>query len=255
MPLPLLREDYCDFVVLGEGELRFPKLLKAIENSYGFEDIDGIGYKKDSIGHPPWTGDQKEGNVFGLKLAGKRIEVHDPDGCFDGKIIIRRRGLAVDLKTQYVHVVSKKTERLFIAAAKRNEVILQSSRGCNWSVTSCEFCSVGGQYTQTNPETGKTTSVYRYIPYELWSQDLMAIYNLHPFDFIELEDENSSWFIKDWRYAELLKSLGIQYHLHLRSDQLQREDIIEKLAATGCLRIHIGAESGNDETLALMRKH
>ena len=265
MPLQLLREDYCDFVCIGEGEIRFPKLLKAIESGHGFKDIDGIGYKRESIGYvssPPEDEVYRgEGELSSLRLVPirnhdkDRIEFYDPDGCFDGHIFIRRRGLAVDLKSDYVHAVSAKTARLFIEAAERNEVILQSSRGCNWSPTSCEFCSVGGQYTQIDPKTGRASSVYRHIPYDLWSRDLNEIYNLQQFDFIELEDENSSWFIKDWRYAELLKSLNIQYHLHLRSDQLQREEIIERLAATGCLRIHIGAESGNEQTLQLMRKN
>jgi radical SAM superfamily enzyme YgiQ (UPF0313 family) len=89
----------------------------------------------------------------------------------------------------------------------------------------------------------------------MWEKDIRAIYALQPFSFIELEDENSSRFLKDRRYAKLLRSLGITYHLHLRSDQLTDEETIGWLAETGCVRIHIGAESGNEETLALMRKH
>ncbi len=263
-PLQSLRENFVDFVVIGEGEVRFPKLLKAIETGEGFQNIDGIGYKKESVG---FEADIKEHAVFegasampfGLQLrpAGKKdvIEIHDPNGCYDGHIMINRRELAVDLKEQYVHVLSPKTKRLFVEAAKRNEIILQSSRGCNWSPTSCEFCSVGGQYTQYDKRTGKTSSIYRHIPFEIWAEDIQAIYNAHPFTFIELEDENSSHFLKDWRYANLLKNLEVQYHLHLRSDQLRNEETIEKLAETGCIRIHIGAESGNQKTLALMRKN
>jgi len=267
-PIQSLRESFVDFVVLGEGELRFPALLKAIENGYGFKDIDGVGYKRTSIGYRSSEEEdavfaQKPDTPFGLNLkvisggSGKEtIELHDPDGSyFNGAIVVRQRGLAVDLGKQYVSAVSPKTLRLFKAAAKRNEVILQTSRGCNWSPTSCEFCSVGGQYTQNDPKTGKTSSIYRYIPYELWSKDLVAIYNEEPFTFIEVEDENSSWFVKDGRYADLLQKLGVKYHLHLRSDQLQKEEVVSYLAKTGCIRIHIGAESGNEDTLKLMRKN
>src|SRR3989344_4859972 len=42
----LLLEDYCDYAVLGEGEIRFPKLLRAIERELSLESIDGIGFKK-----------------------------------------------------------------------------------------------------------------------------------------------------------------------------------------------------------------
>lgn len=265
MSLQSLKESYVDFIVIGEGENRFPKLLNAIETGAGFRNIDGVGYKKTSVGY---RSSPEEDEVFkelpavsGLKLrpiAGSLkeiIELHDPNGCYDNWIFIRRRGLAVNLKTEYVSAVSPKTHRLFIEAAKRNEVILQTSRGCNWSPTSCEFCSVGGQYTQFDEKTGKVSSVYRYIPFELWKKDLQAINRLQPSTFIEIEDENSSRFIKDWRYAELLKELGIRYHLHLRSDQLQNEEIISRLAESGCLRVHIGAESGNEHTLQLMRKN
>ncbi len=263
-PIQSLNENFVDFVIIGEGELRFPRLLAAIENGSGFKDIDGIGYKRTSVGYRPVPEEDRvflrdTAAVFGLNLrvipGGKEIiELHDPDGIYPGDIVIRRRGLALDLKTQYVSAVSGNTLRLFVEAAKRNEVILQVSRGCNWSPTSCEFCSVGGQYTQYDERTGKTSSVYRSIPYERWARDFTAIWNAEPFTFCEFEDENSSWFIKDWRYAELAQQLGVKYHLHLRSDQLQKESVIRKLAETGCIRIHIGAESGNNDTLKLMRK-
>jgi len=266
MGLQTLREDYADFIIIGEGERRFPRLLKAIEAGRGYKEIDGVGYKKTSAGYQSSAEEdgifkEENGAFHGLKLrpvSGRmkeKMELHDPHGCYDSRIFIRRRGPLLNLATQYVSAVSPKTARLFVAAAQRNEVILQSSRGCSWSSTSCEFCSVGGQYTETNDQTGKTTSLYRFIPFTPWAKDLQAIYNLWPFDFIELEDENSSQFVKDWRYAEFLKGLGVKYHLHLRSDQLQKEETIARLAATGCLRIHIGAESGNNETLALMRKN
>ncbi len=264
-PVQSLQEDFVDFVVIGEGELRFPKLLSAIASGRGFGEIDGIGYKRTSVGfapHPeePSAFEPQENAVSGVKLrvlsTGREIiEMYDPDGVYENGIAARKRGLSLDLKTQYVHPVSPQTARLFKAAAERNEVMLQTSRGCNWSPTSCEFCSVAGQYTQTDPKTGKNTSVYRYIPYELLEQDILAVYKLQPFTFLELEDENSSWFLKDWRYAELLHKLGVQYHLHLRSDQLQKEEVIAKLAETGCIRIHAGMESGNDQTLSLMRKN
>lgn len=265
-PVPSLREPFVDFVVIGEGENRFPRLLDAIGRRSGFKNIDGIGYKKSSAGY---ASSPEEDAVFetpNLPIVGVHlrpitgpmkeiIEIHDAHGSYDDcTIFIRERGLTLNLKTSYVQAVSEKTKRLFAAAAKRNEVILQTSRGCNWSPTSCEFCSVAGQFTQKDAK-GRVSSVYRYIPFELWEKDLRAIYEIQPFDFIELEDENSSHFVKDWRYAEVLKELGITYHLHLRSDQLQDEATIAKLAKSGCIKIHIGAESGNEETLKTMRKH
>jgi len=264
-PIESLRENFVDFVVIGEGEIRFPRLLKAIETGCGFKDIDGIGYKLNSVG---FKHSKRELSIFesnkssvvgGVKIqttSGGRelIKMYDSDGVYENSIVIRKRELSIDLKNQYIHPVSPTTERLFRAAAERNEVMLQEARGCNWSPTSCEFCSVAGQYTEIDPITGKNRSVYRYIPYEHFKRDIYEIYAIKPFTFLQLEAENSSHFIKDWRYAELLQSLGIKYHLHLRSDQLTKENVIAKLASTGCIRIHAGMESGNDETLKLMRK-
>lgn len=264
-PLPSLREEFVDFVVIGEGEERFPRLLAAIANGEGFKAIDGIGYKRSSVGYVSSYDEDKAFDEPGEPITGVRlraingpmkeaIEIHDANGAYDGdNVVIRRRTLTVNLKKRYVRAVSAKTEPLFKAAAMRDEVILQTSRGCGWSNTSCEFCSVAGQFTQW--KDGKSSSVYRYIPFDAWSADLIAIHELHPFTFIELEDENSSYFLKEKRYAELLQALGITYHLHLRSDQLQDEKTIAWLAATGCVKIHIGAESGNDATLEAMRKH
>ncbi len=265
-PVQSLRENFVDFVILGEGELRFPKLLAAIETSRGFKDIDGIGYKPTSVGFTSSPEElsgfePRDTSTFGVKLrtivGGKKkiIEMQDPDGVYEGNIFIRKRGLVVNLKTQYVHPLSPKTERLFRSAAIRNEVMLQTSRGCSWSSTSCEFCSVAGQYTQNDPQTGRTSSVYRYIPYELFERDIFDIYNVQPFTFIDLECENSAWVLKDQRYIELLHRLKIQYHLHLRSDQIKSEEMVKKLAETGCVRIHVGMESGNEETLTIMLKN
>jgi len=224
-PVESLREKFVDYVIIGEGELRFPRLLKAIEIGKGFKEIDGIGYKKESVG---FTHDPDELAVFESKetastggvqlrvMSSKReiIEMHDSDGLYEGHIIVRKRGLSVDLKRQYVRAVSARTMPLFVAAAQRNELMLQTSRGCNWSPTSCEFCSVAGQYTETDPGTGKNRSVYRYIPFEHFEHEIRCIYATQPFTFMADEAENSSWFLKDWRYAELLHSLGITYHWH-----------------------------------------
>src|ERR1700722_16805750 len=47
-PIESLRENFVDFCVIGEGEVRFVKLLAAIESGRGFKDVDGVAYKKSS---------------------------------------------------------------------------------------------------------------------------------------------------------------------------------------------------------------
>ena len=48
-PEGVLRSPFVDYIVLGEGEIRFPLLLKQIKRGGigGVEEIDGIGYQVD----------------------------------------------------------------------------------------------------------------------------------------------------------------------------------------------------------------
>ena len=202
LPENSLQEPFIDYVVLGEGEERLPALLTAIKTGKGFQEIDGVGYKK------------------------------------DGEIVVNPRTRLVDLKQNYTSPISERTERYFIHAAKRNEVILPVSRGCPWATKrhACTFCSVRDQYIGT----------YRYVPFEKWIADFERIYTLQPFSLIEMEDENSAYFVKNPQFAEALVKRSVKFHLHLRADQLQDEETVKQLALSGCSRIHIGVESGND---------
>lgn len=195
-----LKEPFIDYVVMGEGEERLPKLLDAIFH-HEEPKIDGVGYKK------------------------------------NGRIIVNPRTTLFDFSNNYVSPVSEKTEKYFLAAAKRNEIILPVSRGCPWAnnTRACSFCSVRDQYLGS----------YRHIPFEKWVIDLNRIYKIHPFSLIEMEDENSAHFVNHPEYAEALQKKRIRYHLHMRADQLQNEVSIRRIAETGCHRIHVGVESGN----------
>jgi radical SAM superfamily enzyme YgiQ (UPF0313 family) len=266
-PVDSLEENIVDYVVLGEGERRFVQLLNSLRDGNDISTIDGVGFKKESVGINElslriFTQNRLPILDFGAhftevpnsKMKG-RIELHDPDGCYNGHIHIKRRGQALDLEREYIHPVSIKTARFFLAAAKRNQVSFPDARGCAWSGTSCKFCSVEGQYTAFSDTTGKSSAPYRWIPFEFWEKDIRAIYALHPFTYLEVEHENGTRWIQDWRYAELCKELGIGYHVHLRSDQLKKDVVVKKLADTGCIRVHVGAESGDQRTLDLMNKN
>ncbi len=55
LPEQLLKEDFVDFVIIGEGELPFPKLVENIHDYERLKKIKGIGFKKDGkiIINPP----------------------------------------------------------------------------------------------------------------------------------------------------------------------------------------------------------
>ena len=115
LPENCLQENYVDYVVLGEGEDRLPKLLQAMQSKISFEEVDGIGWKE------------------------------------NGKIRINPRTKVFDFQNAYVSPLSERTEKYFKIAAKRNEVILPISRGCPWANNkrACSFCSVRDQYLGT----------------------------------------------------------------------------------------------------------
>ena len=45
LPEQCLKEDYIDYVVIGEGEITITEFVKALRRGNGFDDIAGLGYK------------------------------------------------------------------------------------------------------------------------------------------------------------------------------------------------------------------
>jgi len=115
-PQSCLAEPYIDYVVMGEGEERLPALLSAIRRGYGWEVIDGVGYRTE-----------------------------------EGAVRVNTRLHILNLEHRYTSPLSSRTMRYFKLAAARDEVILPTSRGCPWAnkQRACAFCSVRDQYLGT----------------------------------------------------------------------------------------------------------
>ena len=47
LPEQCLRENYIDYVVMGEGEITIVEFIKQLEGNKQFDSIDGLGYKKE----------------------------------------------------------------------------------------------------------------------------------------------------------------------------------------------------------------
>ena len=106
-----LADPLVDYLVMGEGELRLPALLRAIYRPEYLPLVDGIGYRGPA-----------------------------------GQVTVQTRLHVPDLERDLPDVVDEWTIDYFAAAARRNEMIMPASRGCPWSTDSCDFCSVGSQY-------------------------------------------------------------------------------------------------------------
>jgi len=207
-----LADPLVDYVVFGEGELRLPALLRAIYTPDYLPSVDGIGYRNR-----------------------------------DREVVVQKSLHVPDLERDLPDVVNEFTLGYFLAAARRNELILPASRGCPWSTDSCDFCSVGPQYMDS----------YRKVPFLLWQRAIQEVLKHARFSHIELEDENSATAVKPAEpYLPFLRSQNITSHLHLRSDQLLEPDRVRWMAEMGVVRVHIGVESGNERVLNLvMHKH
>lgn len=207
-----LADPLVDYLVMGEGELRLPALLRAIYRPEYLPLVDGIGYRGAS-----------------------------------GQTTVQKRVHVPDLERDMPDVVNEWTIGYFLAAARRNEMILPASRGCPWSTDSCDFCSVGPQYMDS----------YRKVPFRLWQGAIEEVLKHVRFRHIELEDENSATAVKPAEpYLAFLKSRNITSHLHLRSDQLLDPERVRWMAEMGVVRIHIGVESGSERVLnQVMHKH
>ena len=64
---------------------------------------------------------------------------------------------------------------------------------------------------------------------------------------------DDNFFINKKRSFEILQKIGIPYFAEIRNDMIT-EEIGKLLSETRCMRLHIGAESGNDETLEMINK-
>jgi radical SAM superfamily enzyme YgiQ (UPF0313 family) len=104
-PKETLHLNGVDFVVVGEGEYVFNDLLYALENKKSFEDIAGLGYKKDGREH----------------ISSKKVFVENLDQL---PFPDRRK---IDYKRCYSLLGSGKLM-----------ATIQSSRGCPYGCTCCD---------------------------------------------------------------------------------------------------------------------
>jgi len=101
MPEQCIKEDFVDFVIVGEGEKTMFELVSALkQNQNDFSGIDGLCWKK------------------------------------DGKIILNRPRQFM-LPEKWSFPMTQKSRKYFKIAADRGELMFQASRGCPYN---CSFC-------------------------------------------------------------------------------------------------------------------
>jgi len=217
----LLESGLCDYCVVGEGEDTFRECIERLDAGESPRGVPGLAYR------------DREGTVRFTQ----RAFIHDLD---------RLPLPAYDLVDMESYLKNPHLYRNRSHIHHRSISVI-TSRGCPHS---CVFCSIrlhmGRRYRAHSPEY-----VLRHI--EL----CMERYGIRNFHF---EDDNISLDRK--RFEAILdgmieRGLDIRWDTPngIRADSLDRA-LLEKIKASGCARLAIGIESGNQEVLdRIIRKN
>jgi radical SAM superfamily enzyme YgiQ (UPF0313 family) len=121
-----------------------------------------------------------------------------------------------------------------------SSISLITARGCPYTCRWCSHSVYGFSHRRRSPENvaDELEMLYeRYQPDQVWYADDVFTINRH-------------WL---YRYAEVLaaRNVRIPFETITREDRLN-ERVAETLAAMGCYRIWIGAESGSQKVLDAM---
>ena len=209
----ILENQYCDYCVVGEGEQTFYEFIMSISFHLPLENIKGLAYKHDGVLH-------YEPRIFNINLD------EFPFPAFD----------LIDMD-KYLHSKNLYRNRSCIC---ENSISVVTSRGCP---NSCVFCSIrlhmGQRFRAHSPE---------YV-IELLKVciDKYGITNFH------FEDDNLSCDIQ--RFEAILDRI-IEENLRIRWDTPNgiRADtlnyaILKKMKQSGCSKITLAIESGNQRVL------
>jgi len=209
----LLKKDLCDFCVVGEGEKTFFKFVKNFNSRLSLYEIEGLAYKiGDTIHYKP------------------REFIKNLDELpFPAYELINIDDYATN--PRYYQIRDSFHNR---------QLAITTSRGCPYN---CIFCAtrlhMGKRFRAHSPDY-----VIRHIKF------LMENYNIRNFHF---EDDSIS--LNKSRFEEILDRI-IEDKLNIgwgtpggfRADSLDF-NLLKKMKKSGCKRVLIAIESGNQHVL------
>lgn len=214
-----LHSDCVDYVIIGEAERSFPELLNAIENTSGFERVDGLVYKStDGI----------------LRVNPKSTYIHD----LDSVPFPSRKALNINnyLSRNQAHSVYRRSPF--------TQMI--TSRGCPCK---CTFCALGNHWGAKQRMRGvkNVLDEIEYLVKEL------GIREIHFEDDNLTGDKERACAIFD---GIIERGLDITWNVPSGMAVYSLdESVLEKMAQSGCYSVSLAIESGNQQVLSkLMRK-
>jgi anaerobic magnesium-protoporphyrin IX monomethyl ester cyclase len=208
--------ELIDFMIRGEGEEAFRRLVDALDGKNRLEDIASLSYKQFSA---PVNSHNKGENTF----------IHNPKGDL---LDLTRLKLPVRDKRRLTwgyHVLYNKIE------------VMETSRGCT---RSCNFCSIRHMY-------GKSFRVY---PIERVLADIDDIYYKRKTRWAFIADDNL--VLAPERVIELCEAICRKKYnnmnLVIQADCISmawHEDMVRKMAQAGVKSVFLGIENASPKNL------
>jgi len=220
LPRRLIADRNIDYVVLGEGEYRFRKLLEYLENkNFPLEEMDGLAYRT--------------GNGIVIQKVNNHIDNLDelPLPCYDN--------------LDYFAYASKANKFSYYNYPRRFPYASTvTSRGCPFRCTFCSTRAICGPKIRYR----SADSVLREIDW------LVEKYGLKEMLFL---DDNL--YLDRKRMKKILLGLiDRKYDLEWKSINAApyalNNEILELMRESGCYQISLALESGTEEGLRLMKK-
>ena len=222
-PEIVTKDKNIDYVIFGEGEDRILKLLNAIKNKTGFEEIDGLAYRKDGevIINP-------QNKLKAVDL--DSLPLPDYSG-FDMQ--------------RYTNYQQKYTQNFKFK--KLPVGITMTSRGCPFQ---CTFCSSRELYSQKL----RTMSVERVL------REVDMLINDYGVRELIFVDDSLLWpkeraiKIMDGLIERKKQGKDIVWKSNNLGIHSMDDEILDKMKESGCYQVIVSIESGCPATLDRMKK-
>lgn len=218
LPEQTLQNELVDIVVIGEGDITFLELVKALEHKQSLDNINGIAFKD-----------------------GGKIRVTPPRGLLDVSTLLPVPWELINVK-DYIN-----RDAYFLKGSPRTLDVGQTSRGCPFR---CGFCSSSSvlkkRYRAMSVDRAVEVilePVKRFNLTGVWVRDdEFFCQNNRAFSIVERivkSEYNISWYSTGMRVDSFLRAT---------SDQL------DLLKQSGGNIVKFGAESGSNRILNLIQK-
>ncbi|MHA1650628.1 MAG: B12-binding domain-containing radical SAM protein [Candidatus Helarchaeota archaeon] len=217
----LAKSPYVDYIIQGEGEFTFSKLIDRLDNNRQISDIDGLIFKEN-----------------------KRIKINKP------RFIENLDNLPIpafelsNLKTYYDLFMKKYDELGAFSYPRSYRIPLEGSRGCP---VACNFCSartiLGSKWRTKTPE--------RLI------QEILRVEELFPkifhaddtyITFVDNNFTTSKKHVLNFCSLKKKSKIDIPWAALTRATDLTY-DLLKAMVNTGFFATYIGGESGDPDSL------